>query len=245
MQKQRSLDAHFRITPAPTFDARRSLLSAFAPFAAISDHKSQAHKTLCTEVGYRQPSLSSIMDYSASIHDADHPAEASPWGSSPSSSPRHNRTTFGATTSDQPTLPFQYPPHGAHDGLQDAGGFGPIDGGFQQSDTTNTTSTVESLPGDPRSDDTVPSQQDSLESQGFAAEGQSPLPPAPQQLGHPPQSFAQHQAPAQQQHQHQHPVSGQQQQARRPPPQYKLQAKITGLERTGRKDPILRFDVHV
>ena len=26
---------------------------------------------------------------------------------------------------------------------------------------------------------------------------------------------------------------------------YKLQAKITGLERTGRKDPILRFDVHV
>ncbi|EER36557.1 vacuolar sorting-associated protein [Histoplasma capsulatum var. duboisii H88] len=27
-------------------------------------------------------------------------------------------------------------------------------------------------------------------------------------------------------------------------PQYKLQAKITGLERTGKKDPILRFDVH-
>jgi hypothetical protein len=28
-------------------------------------------------------------------------------------------------------------------------------------------------------------------------------------------------------------------------PQYKLQAKITGLERTGKKDPILRFDVYV
>ena len=28
-------------------------------------------------------------------------------------------------------------------------------------------------------------------------------------------------------------------------PQYKLHAKITGLERTGRKDLILRFDVHV
>jgi hypothetical protein len=28
-------------------------------------------------------------------------------------------------------------------------------------------------------------------------------------------------------------------------PQYRLQAKITGLERTGKKDPILRFDVHV
>jgi len=28
-------------------------------------------------------------------------------------------------------------------------------------------------------------------------------------------------------------------------PQHKLQAKITGLERTGKKDPILRFDVYV
>ena len=28
-------------------------------------------------------------------------------------------------------------------------------------------------------------------------------------------------------------------------PQYKLQAKVTSLERTGRKDPVLRFDVHV
>jgi PX domain len=31
----------------------------------------------------------------------------------------------------------------------------------------------------------------------------------------------------------------------RQPPQYRLQAKITALERTGRKDPVLRFDVHV
>ncbi|KAL7269142.1 Vacuolar protein sorting-associated protein 17 [Rhizina undulata] len=31
---------------------------------------------------------------------------------------------------------------------------------------------------------------------------------------------------------------------RRQVPQYKLQAKITALERTGRKDPIMRFDVH-
>ena len=33
--------------------------------------------------------------------------------------------------------------------------------------------------------------------------------------------------------------------ARTSGPQYKLHAKITGLERTGRKDLILRFDVHV
>ena len=34
-------------------------------------------------------------------------------------------------------------------------------------------------------------------------------------------------------------------QQRQPAPQYKLQAKITGLERTGKKDAILRFDVYV
>jgi hypothetical protein len=31
----------------------------------------------------------------------------------------------------------------------------------------------------------------------------------------------------------------------RPVPQYKLQAKVTALERTGRKDPVIRFDVYV
>lgn len=31
----------------------------------------------------------------------------------------------------------------------------------------------------------------------------------------------------------------------KPAPLYKIQARIAGLERTGKKDPILRFDVHV
>lgn len=39
--------------------------------------------------------------------------------------------------------------------------------------------------------------------------------------------------------------TGSRQQARQPAPVYKIQAKVTGLERTGKKDPILRFDVHV
>jgi len=60
------------------------------------------------------------------------------------------------------------------------------------------------------------------------------------------------------QHQHQHPAEQRPEAQRHRPtgpagkpgqranlPQYKLEAKITGLERTGRKDPILRFDVHV
>ena len=32
---------------------------------------------------------------------------------------------------------------------------------------------------------------------------------------------------------------------KQPTPVYKIQAKITALERTGKKDPVLRFDVHV
>lgn len=38
---------------------------------------------------------------------------------------------------------------------------------------------------------------------------------------------------------------GAKQQGRQNAPQYKLLAKITGLERVGKKDPVLRFDVHV
>lgn len=47
------------------------------------------------------------------------------------------------------------------------------------------------------------------------------------------------------------PASGRYHSVQQPPqqrqhmPHYKLQAKLTGLERTGKKDPILRFDVHV
>jgi hypothetical protein len=46
-----------------------------------------------------------------------------------------------------------------------------------------------------------------------------------------------------QQQQHQPPARYKH--AQRQGPQYHLQAKITGLERSGRKDPILKFDVHV
>lgn len=59
--------------------------------------------------------------------------------------------------------------------------------------------------------------------------------------------FAVHQSPADQQRQ-QLPAryqTGVRQPSRQPAPAYKIQAKITGLERTGKKDPILRFDVHV
>lgn len=81
--------------------------------------------------------------------------------------------------------------------------------------------------------------------EGFQApEGQEhPQSPQPQQ--HPDQ-YAQ--SPAQQSHQQQRQepqrYHGSQRQ-RQNVPHYKLHAKVTALERTGRKDPILRFDVYV
>ncbi|OKL57531.1 hypothetical protein UA08_07093 [Talaromyces atroroseus] len=55
------------------------------------------------------------------------------------------------------------------------------------------------------------------------------------------------QQPAQQQRRTEGPAryqTGARQNARPPAPAYRLQGKITGLERTGKKDPILRFDVY-
>ncbi|KAI7165004.1 hypothetical protein KC343_g14716, partial [Hortaea werneckii] len=77
--------------------------------------------------------------------------------------------------------------------------------------------------------------QDPHLSQGFGEENRRPasaaryhnVPSQPSQQG------ARSPQPQQQQPQHQQHM-----------PQYKMQAKITGLERTGKKDSIFRFDVH-
>ncbi|KAJ4294783.1 Vacuolar protein sorting-associated protein 17 [Collariella sp. IMI 366227] len=160
------------------------------------------------------------MDYGSSIHD-DHPVEASPWGNSPSSSPRNSRTTF-ASIADADTAPTS--PFPSNTGLQDEGGFGGGEAEYRRPDTA-ASQTAEPLFDAPAAE-TYPAQQPPAANQG-------PLSPQPQQQQSP--------RPAQEQVQRPH---GQQQPRKPPPPQFKLQAKITGLERTGRKDLILRFDVH-
>lgn len=44
---------------------------------------------------------------------------------------------------------------------------------------------------------------------------------------------------------HQRHMYGQQQRQQRPRPKYTMIAKLNGMERAGRKDPMFRFDVHV
>lgn len=67
-----------------------------------------------------------------------------------------------------------------------------------------------------------------------------PPPQEHQQSQHHPQGSEENRRPTSTSRYHNVP-----QQQRQHMPQYKLQAKITGLERTGKKDPILRFDVYV
>ncbi|KAI1850122.1 hypothetical protein JX265_003493 [Neoarthrinium moseri] len=168
------------------------------------------------------------MDYHSSIADDEHPAGASPWGSSPPASPRRNQSSY-SSLGNEPA--YQYGSQDTSNGL----GHDDLTGNaFRRPGTAST---------DASAPDFNPSQQSETSQQsGFGG----PLDPSQQA---PPQQHAEPQ-PGQAQGQGQPPAAGapaagQEQQARRPTqPQWKLQAKITGLERTGRKDPILRFDVH-
>ena len=157
------------------------------------------------------------MDYSASIHDADDPAGASPWGNSPSSSPRHNRTAFSGLAGEPPTSPFPYTSQDSN-GLDNSVG----SESFQRPGTATTASETE---GEAEEATVVETE-----------EGDSTA------------DIESQPAPAVEQPQPSQPAVGAaqvQQPQKATQPQYRLQAKITGLERTGKKDPLLRFDVYV
>lgn len=159
------------------------------------------------------------MDYSSSIHDPEHPGGASPWDTSPVASPQRNRSGLGPGTLEAPGSPTPYgqTPSTNPRYSQDSlgGGFNGAVGGI------GSNSEVE--------ESHRPDTAESVQSQ-----------PGQQQTGSPQGPLEQRQGLQTQQATEQHP--------KQPVPQgpsYKLQAKITGLERSGRKDPILRFDVHV
>ncbi|ETI23834.1 hypothetical protein G647_05640 [Cladophialophora carrionii CBS 160.54] len=164
------------------------------------------------------------MDYTAVAGEADALHGSSPWGSS---SPRAPRGFPQATAPDSPESPQPVRGHSynqSQDSIPDSPYLPPPD-----------------QPGTPGfGDNTVP---------GEAAQGQQPagVPQHSQAPAHHP-----HDAQAGQQG---HQYTGQAQQRpgaaryhstrqNRPVPQYKLQAKVTALERSGRKDPVFRFDVY-
>lgn len=169
------------------------------------------------------------MDYSASIQDADHPAGASPWGSSPASSPQAQRTNFGAVAAEPPAspTPFDTPISRNGFGAAHEGGFEAPEHGFER-------------PGTAESD--IPTQtMEATSGLGNVSAGQHQSGPFRDENVSPSQAHEPNQISGDDAH-----ASQAEHQVRRPTqPMYKLQAKITGLERAARKDPILRFDVHV
>jgi hypothetical protein len=161
------------------------------------------------------------MDYSSSLHDGENPAEASPWGSSPAPSPQHNRSTFNPTT-ESPGSPVMYDQNRSHvdNYTSDSSIVG--SGGPDKPEDAGNAHPYDQKQGTGESNVVHPTQQ--------SGEQQPPI-HSEQQQGHPGQDAQRHQVASRP--------------ATRQGPHYKLQAKITGLERVGRKDPILRFDIHV
>ena len=159
-----------------------------------------------------------MMDYSA-ISQQDP-------GTSTWASPGPDRTTFAESNASD-TDPSPLPPQQSS----------PYDAAAAQP----WTSTKDE---DPDAPDVSERLQDARSDHIDDAVGQTPYATQQQQ----PLPAQQPQYAPQQQQQSQVPVRYQapaRQNDKQPAPLYKIQARITGLERTGKKDPILRFDVHV
>ena len=173
------------------------------------------------------------MDYSTLPNDPDHPAGISPWSSSPQP---NNRPSFQSRTStDVPPSPLAaQSPYRPEPGLDSPQGYSNDQIGGRVRYGRPDSSGEGSVP-----------EENGGSSPDLSARLQSP------QLGEP-GFIDQHQHQQQHQYAPQQRADGPQRYhtgvragQRQNVPQYKLQAKITSLERTGRKDPILRFDVHV
>ncbi len=140
---------------------------------------------------------------------------SSPWGSS---SPQANRSGFSGRGSDGPDSPVAAPRH-QHTHSQDSISANPF------ASEPGTPALPQPQPSSPD----IQAARETIQDESAATLAQSPI--AYQQQTQPqirPGAARYHNA-----------------RQSRPVPTYKLQAKVTALERTGRKDPIIRFDVYV
>lgn len=156
------------------------------------------------------------MDYST-IQE-DNSTGSSPWANSPQQQPRAN---FGTPINDDASLTPQVQPQPQPQTTY------PYRNGAHDSQSTQNAEAYGSAPT-------------GVENGHHDQTAHQPERPLGEGLRQQPQA---------QQQQQSHTAQPQKQQSQatpqRPQVQYKLQAKVNGLERSGRKDPILRFDVHV
>ncbi len=180
------------------------------------------------------------MDYSTLPNDPDLPAGTSPWQSSPQHPNRRSdsMSEAGSAPSSPLAKHSPYRPESRQQGDQgvsDQERLASSNGGFEAERAADLShsarnGSAQQTPGD---DQSLPAVE-----QGFQRRQLSPEDRQPQQQ----QQYQQQQQRAAGPNRYH---SGARPTARQALPQYKLQAKVTGLERTGRKDPAVRFDVHV
>lgn len=185
-----------------------------------------------------KPTERLTMDYASLPNDPDHPAGADPW----QSSPQADRTTFNPQEStDVPSSPLvKHAPDTTEPDQQeneeldhDEPSSSPIQ---EQSPQRNGAGKTSAASG-PQAGRPIRFQDQPLTEEELRQ----------RQLYEQRQQERYQQALHAQQHQRGPPgrYHGQGNRQGQRPPQYKLQAKVTGLERTGKKDPAIRFDIHV
>ena len=178
------------------------------------------------------------MDYSSLPNDPDHPAGADPW----QSSPQRTGTSFPQSESgrepDSPTA--KHAPQTLEPQNQEER--------YGSDQESPNASSYEEPPQQQNGARRITSRSDTVDDIRFQGPPLTEEELRQQQLYQQRQQERYQQVIHAQQHargpgpQRYHPGA---RAGQRQPPQYKLHAKITGLERTGKKDPAITFDVHV
>ncbi len=181
------------------------------------------------------------MDYSSLPNDPDLPAGTSPWQSSPQHPNR--RSDSMSEAGSVPSSPLaKHPPYRPEssqqgdEGVNDQERLAASNGVFGTERAADLSAPAHNGSARYMSGE---NQSSPLAEQGF--QGRQQQPQSHQDRQYQQQQYQQQQRAAGPNRYH----SSARPTARQALPQYKLQAKVTGLERTGRKDPAVRFDVHV
>lgn len=183
------------------------------------------------------------MDYSSLPNDPDLPVGTSPWQSSPQHPNRRSDSMSEAGSVPSSPLARHSPyriesQQQGDEGVNDQERLAGSNGGFGAERAADLSApahngSAQHRPGENR---TSPAAE-----HGFQGRQQQPQSQQDRQLQQQQYQPQQQQRAAGPNRYH----SSGRPTARQALPQYKLQAKVTGLERTGRKDPAVRFDVHV
>lgn len=227
------------LCPGPGWNGQQHV----AMSASSSNDKSAVPANLrfqrrTSERAFYEGAFKPAMDYSAAISsDPDLPAGSSPWASN---SPQHNRNSFGVPSNNDVssgTLSSSTP-YGAS-----ANGHDSVDH-LDRPSTSGSDALATSENGDSINSPYQPQAQSYPQHQ---APGQHPSHQQRQyqQQQQQQQSVGYENNQPQRYHNPRLQAQQQQQQPQRPSPQYKLQVKISGLERSGRKDAVFVFDAYV